>query len=171
MDPKERSFHDSHKPSWGPNATLVYAIPGKVGISQSRSTQTNPILSYRKDAIVSEGRDVRFATLANAPNVSALCPAPGVTASTHAYHPHSSFQKHSSNNAPTQRSSLIIKFPWQSCSRLHLKTWPPKSSQTPSTKNQSGSSHPSSSTTKIPKITAYLLLKKAPTTIASAKTA
>ena len=74
MDPKERAFHASYKPSWGPGTTLIYSIPGKVGISQTKTTQTDPILKYRKSAIVSEGRDIRFAKIAVAPHVSAFRP-------------------------------------------------------------------------------------------------
>ena len=73
MDPKERPFHASFKPSWGPSATLVYSIPSNVGFSQSESTQKDPILSYRRSAIVSQGRDIRLARIAIASNVSPLC--------------------------------------------------------------------------------------------------
>lgn len=73
MESIERSFHESYKPTWGPKSTLLYAIPGKVDFSKSRVTVPDPILKSEKQAIVSEGRDIRFARLTSPSQVSALC--------------------------------------------------------------------------------------------------
>lgn len=58
-----------YKPSWGPDATLLYAIPGKFDRSRRRSAQTDAILSVQKGGIMSEGRNIRFAKFAVAPDV------------------------------------------------------------------------------------------------------
>ena len=58
MAPKEREFHASYKPSWGPGTTLVYSIPGKVGISQTKSTQTDPILQEKCYRVRREGHSL-----------------------------------------------------------------------------------------------------------------
>lgn len=102
MDPKERAFHASYKPSWGPGTTLVYSIPGKVGISQTKTTQTDPILKYRKSAIVSEGRDIRFAQIAVAARVSVFRPIHRHY--MYIYLLYSLRRKRSLNNAPIQQS-------------------------------------------------------------------
>ena len=67
----ESEWHDSYKPAWGPGETLLYAIPGKVGSSGNKSTQTDSILEKQKGTLVSEGRDIRFAKFVRSPNVSA----------------------------------------------------------------------------------------------------
>ena len=69
----EKEWRDSYKPAWGPGETLLYAIPGKVGSSGNKSTQTDSILQKQKGTIVSEGRDIRFAKFKQCPNVSAPC--------------------------------------------------------------------------------------------------
>lgn len=50
----------------------MYAIPGKVGISRSKSNQTDPILNDLKGVIVSQKMDIRFAKFAITLNVSPL---------------------------------------------------------------------------------------------------
>ncbi len=75
MDPIEQDFHESYKPAWGPGSTLLYAISGKVDSSQSKSTISDSILNHEKLAIVSEGRDIRFAKMAVSRQVSKLCPS------------------------------------------------------------------------------------------------
>ncbi len=94
MDPIEREFHESYKPVWGPGATLLYAIPGKVDISKNQSAQTHPILNDQKGAMVSEGKDIRFAKFTIPPHVSALCLSANNIASTHANKMPSSSQTH-----------------------------------------------------------------------------
>jgi nuclear pore complex protein Nup98-Nup96 len=68
MSDKERAFHDSMKPSWGPDGTLVYAAPpnGKpFGRSSRRARERDGILTVQKQAIVSENRDIHFAKFSN----------------------------------------------------------------------------------------------------------
>ena len=83
MEPIEREFHASQKPAWGPRTTLVYAITGKVTNSKAKSNHTDPILNDRRSAIVSEGKDIRFAQLTAPRHVSALCLPVNCIASTY----------------------------------------------------------------------------------------
>ena len=64
----DRAFHDSMKPSWGPDGTLVYAAPPAsklFGRSSRRARERDGVLSIQKGGVVSEGRDVRFAKFSN----------------------------------------------------------------------------------------------------------
>lgn len=68
MDDAERAFHFTMKPSWGPNGTLVYAAPPEsrpLSRSSRASRERNGLLVVQKGGIVSEARDVRFATFSN----------------------------------------------------------------------------------------------------------
>jgi nuclear pore complex protein Nup98-Nup96 len=68
MTDKERAFHDSMKPSWGFDGTLVYAAPPNAkpfGRSSRRARERDGILSIQKQAIVSENRDIHFAKFSN----------------------------------------------------------------------------------------------------------
>jgi nuclear pore complex protein Nup98-Nup96 len=68
MTDKDRAFHDSMKPSWGPDGTLVYAAPPNAkpfGRSSRRARERDGILSIQKQAIVSENRDIHFAKVSN----------------------------------------------------------------------------------------------------------
>ena len=68
MTDKDRAFHDSMKPSWGPDGTLVYAAPSNAqpfGRSSRRARERDGLLTIQKGAIVSESRDVRFAKFSN----------------------------------------------------------------------------------------------------------
>ena len=71
MSETEQEFHESYKPSWGPGATLLYAMRSKVKLSQRKSTQTTALMNDLKGTFVSEGRDVRFAKFAVTPEVRA----------------------------------------------------------------------------------------------------
>lgn len=84
MTEQDRQWHESYKPSWGPGDILLYAIPGKVGISQQKSTNTDTIMKHRKSVLVSQGKDIRFARLAVTLNVSFLCSANTAQSSTRA---------------------------------------------------------------------------------------
>ena len=55
----ERTFHDSFRPSWTLDGTLVYAMPTLASRS-GKSIHTDGILLDRQ-AIASEGKDIRFA--------------------------------------------------------------------------------------------------------------
>lgn len=63
MDPQDRAFHDSMKPSWGPDGTLVYAAPPAMAIRNTslRSRNRDDLLVLQKRSIVSESRDIKFA--------------------------------------------------------------------------------------------------------------
>ena len=76
MSSIDKEFHESYKPAWGPGATLLYAIPGKVDISKNPSAHKDPIFHDQKGAMVSEGKDIRFAKFAVPRHVSALCLGP-----------------------------------------------------------------------------------------------
>lgn len=67
MDPKDRDFHNSMKPSWGPDGTVIYS--GSAPANDFRSSRPKQVqdglLVYQEAAIVSESRDVRFAKFSN----------------------------------------------------------------------------------------------------------
>jgi nuclear pore complex protein Nup98-Nup96 len=68
MELKERAFHDSMKPNWGPDGTLVYAAPPNskpFGRSSRRVREQDGLLAIQKGGVVSEGRDIRFAKFSN----------------------------------------------------------------------------------------------------------
>lgn len=58
---KESLFHNSMKPRWGPDGTLIYAAP----LLGKGSQIKNDLLVGLKRQIVSEHRDVRFAKFSN----------------------------------------------------------------------------------------------------------
>ncbi|OCL13785.1 hypothetical protein AOQ84DRAFT_224189, partial [Glonium stellatum] len=57
MDPKDRSFHQSNKPRWSADGTLIYATSGNT------PSMDDGILRSLKGSIVSEHKDIRFAKL------------------------------------------------------------------------------------------------------------
>lgn len=66
MDPSDKAFHDSLRPSWGPDGTLVLGTTPKVLTRSSRRTvEKEGIMSMSRLNIVSESRDVRFAKFSN----------------------------------------------------------------------------------------------------------
>lgn len=68
MTAADRQFYGSLKPSWGPDGTLVYASQVDAvafNKSPSRMRENNGLVAVQKGAIVSEGRDVRFAKISN----------------------------------------------------------------------------------------------------------
>jgi hypothetical protein len=74
MTDVDRAFHDSMKPSWGPDGILVYAVPPNAksfGRSSRRTRERDGLLIVQKGGVVSESRDVRFAKFSN--EVSSLC--------------------------------------------------------------------------------------------------
>lgn len=71
MNEADRAFHQSLKPSWGPDGTLVYAAPPSskpFGRSSRRIREKEGLLSVLKGGIVSSGADIRFAKFANEVN-------------------------------------------------------------------------------------------------------
>jgi nuclear pore complex protein Nup98-Nup96 len=66
MTPADRSFHNSMKPSWGPDGTLVYAASSPQKFQTSRGVrERDGLLVIQKGGIVSEKRDVHFAKFSN----------------------------------------------------------------------------------------------------------
>lgn len=68
MDAIEHAFHNSFKPSWGPDSTLVYAAPPNTkpfGRSSRRARDGDGLLAIQKGGVVSESRDIRFAKFSN----------------------------------------------------------------------------------------------------------
>lgn len=70
MSQNDREFHDSMKPSWGSDGTLVYATTASnlnpfSRSSRSRAREKDGLLAIQKGAIISESRDVRFAKFSN----------------------------------------------------------------------------------------------------------
>ena len=68
MTETDRAFHDSMKPSWGPDGTLVFAAPPNakpLGRSSRRVREKDGLLSLQKVGLVSESRDVCFAKFSN----------------------------------------------------------------------------------------------------------
>ncbi|KAH6680270.1 putative nucleoporin [Halenospora varia] len=64
----DRAFHDTMKPNWGADGTLVYAAPPETkpfGRSSRRTREKPGLLAIQKGCIVSEGRDIRFAKFSN----------------------------------------------------------------------------------------------------------
>ena len=64
MDAKEGTFHESIKPSWGPEGTLIYGMPSTPAFAMpSRDTSNDavrPMLDHSA-VLVSQGKDIRFA--------------------------------------------------------------------------------------------------------------
>ncbi|PBP27840.1 nucleoporin SONB [Diplocarpon rosae] len=68
MEEIERAFHDSLKPQWSFDGTLVYAAPADAksfGRSSRRARERDGLLTIQKGGIVSEHRDIRFAKFSN----------------------------------------------------------------------------------------------------------
>jgi hypothetical protein len=66
MSDIDRAYHLFMRPSWGFDGTLVYSgLPDATAKSSHGSREKNGLLEVQKGAIVSEGRDVRFAKLTN----------------------------------------------------------------------------------------------------------
>ncbi|TAQ84776.1 hypothetical protein B7494_g6901 [Chlorociboria aeruginascens] len=68
MTDADRAFHDSLKPSWGPDGTLVYAAPANskpFGRSSRRAREKDGLMTIQKGGVVSESRDIRFAKFSN----------------------------------------------------------------------------------------------------------
>ncbi|RDW88821.1 hypothetical protein BP6252_00853 [Coleophoma cylindrospora] len=75
MDESDRAFHESMKPSWGPDGTFVYAAPAnpkQYGRSSRRAREKDGILAIQKGGVVSESRDVRFAKFSNEASADVL---------------------------------------------------------------------------------------------------
>jgi len=70
MDETDQAFHDSQKPSWGPDGTLIYATAGEGGpLKGPTSARRSGSLLVQMDVLVSEGKDICFAKLATTSDV------------------------------------------------------------------------------------------------------
>lgn len=67
MDEKERTWHDTMRPTWGPNGTLVFsATPVNSAFGRSsRISDKNGLMTVLKGGIVSESQDIRIAKFTN----------------------------------------------------------------------------------------------------------
>ncbi|KAI1205023.1 nuclear protein 96-domain-containing protein [Annulohypoxylon truncatum] len=67
MDEQDRIWHDTMRPRWGPNGTLVFsATPsGSAFGRSSRITDKNALMTVLKGGIVSETQDIRIAKFTN----------------------------------------------------------------------------------------------------------
>lgn len=66
MDPAEKAFHDTLRPSWGPDGTLVISTtPKTITRSSRRALEKDGIMAMGRLNIVSEHRDIRFAKFSN----------------------------------------------------------------------------------------------------------
>ncbi|MCJ1391499.1 Nuclear pore complex protein Nup98-Nup96 [Xylographa bjoerkii] len=61
MTDMDRNFHESYKPSWGPQSRLLYALSGKSGGIQQIPSNSKSLVKKKNATIVSEGRDIRIA--------------------------------------------------------------------------------------------------------------
>ena len=68
LSDSDRAFHDSLKPSWTSDGTLVYAAPlnpKPLGRSSRHARARDGLLEVQNGGIVSESRDIRFAKFSN----------------------------------------------------------------------------------------------------------
>lgn len=68
LTPSDRAFHDTMRPSWGPDGTLVYAAvskPQSFGTASGKDRERDGLLTIQKGSVVSDNRDVRFAKFSN----------------------------------------------------------------------------------------------------------
>lgn len=70
MAAQERGFHESFKPTWGPEDILVYGRPTKPGHAQRRPRATTSSDNDTNGTIVSdEGTDIKYARFQTYPDV------------------------------------------------------------------------------------------------------
>jgi len=77
MSDSDRAFHDSLKPSWGPDGTLIYAgvsNPKIFGRSSRHISERDGLLTTQRGAVVSEGRNVQFAKFSNEVRIISVRP-------------------------------------------------------------------------------------------------
>ncbi len=79
MDDNERAFHNSFKPSWDANGTLVYAATVLQQSSFSRlrkNRDREDLLVIQKGKVTSEARDVMFARFSKEASLRTLVAIP-----------------------------------------------------------------------------------------------
>lgn len=74
MDTKDRIWHDTMRPTWGPNGTLVFSsTPSNSTFGRSgRISDKNGLMSVLKGGIVSESQDIRIAKFTNEMSARAI---------------------------------------------------------------------------------------------------
>ncbi|OTB03615.1 hypothetical protein M426DRAFT_173658 [Hypoxylon sp. CI-4A] len=74
MDEKDQIWHDTMRPSWGPNGTLVFcATPSSTVFGRSsRITEKNGLMTVLKGGVVSESQDIRIARFTNEMSAKAV---------------------------------------------------------------------------------------------------
>ncbi|KAI0155234.1 nuclear protein 96-domain-containing protein [Xylariaceae sp. FL1272] len=74
MDSKERAWHDTMRPTWGPSGTLIFcATPTASAFGRSgRITEKNGLMTVMKGGIVTETQDIRIAKFANEMSAQAI---------------------------------------------------------------------------------------------------
>ncbi|KAI0429322.1 nuclear protein 96-domain-containing protein [Xylaria sp. FL1042] len=74
MNPTERTWHNTMRPTWGPGGTLIFSstpTPATFGRS-GRVTEKNGLMTIMKGGIVSETQDIRIAKFANEMSAKAI---------------------------------------------------------------------------------------------------
>lgn len=71
MHGNDQQWHDSFKPSWGPEATLLYASSGNERPSKRAATNTNNVIE-NMTTFVSEARDIQIARFAGTSSVGLM---------------------------------------------------------------------------------------------------
>ncbi|GAP87089.1 putative nucleoporin autopeptidase [Rosellinia necatrix] len=74
MDGRERAWHNTTRPTWGPGGTLIFSAtqtPSTFGRS-GRITEKNGLMTVMKGGIVSETQDIRIAKFANEMSAKAI---------------------------------------------------------------------------------------------------
>ncbi|KAI1078902.1 nuclear protein 96-domain-containing protein [Whalleya microplaca] len=74
MDDRDRTWHDTMRPTWGPNGTLVFsATPNDSAFGRSgRIFEKNGLMTVMKGGIVSESQDIRIAKFTNEMSAKAI---------------------------------------------------------------------------------------------------
>ncbi|KAI8946473.1 nuclear protein 96-domain-containing protein [Xylaria longipes] len=74
MDPADRTWHDTMRPTWGPGGTLIFsATPIASAFGRSgRITEKNGLMTVMKGGIVSETQDIRIAKFTNEMSAKAI---------------------------------------------------------------------------------------------------
>lgn len=72
MSDVDRQYHESYKPTWGPQSTLLYAMPSNGGLTRSRSSQAKNIVIDQTTSLASAGKNIRFAKFAMKTPVSPI---------------------------------------------------------------------------------------------------
>lgn len=65
MIPTDRLYHDSMRPSWGPDGTLVYATAPSLQPFGKSSREKDGLLTIQKGGVASESRELKFAKFSN----------------------------------------------------------------------------------------------------------